>query len=68
MRNDISINYGENSGQTTYFTRKTVIGEQRCYQPIEVELTFNSRYQLIDQKVTGGKRITQEEFEAEAQP
>lgn len=61
LRNDVSIEYDD--GPTTYFTRKTLIGDRGCYQPVEVELTFDSRRQLINQEIKGGVFIDEEEFE-----
>jgi len=60
--NDLSVNYGDRDVDTTYFTRKALIGEQRCYQLIEVVLTFNSRRQLIDRSIKGGEFITEEDY------
>jgi hypothetical protein len=54
MRNDLSIEYAEAGGKPTYFTRKVVIGEERCYQPVEVKLTFDERRQLIEREISGG--------------
>ena len=48
----------------TYFCRKVLVGSKRCFQPIEVELTFDKSKNLIDQQITGGKFITAEEYEA----
>jgi hypothetical protein len=62
LANDLSVNYGEREADTTYFTRKTLIGEQRCYQTIEVELTFDHRRQLIDRQIKGGEFITETDF------
>jgi hypothetical protein len=70
---DLSVDYGvgeegeerEASQGETYFCRKVLIGEQRCYQAIEVELTFkknNKNYQVIDQNIKGGKFIQEEEY------
>jgi hypothetical protein len=64
MRNDLSIEYSEGGGKPTYFTRKVVIGEQRCYQPIEVKLTFDEHRKLIDRQISGGTFV--EEGEAAA--
>ncbi len=72
LHNDLSIDYGvrEDSeesqppageGNVTYFCRKVLIGEQRCYQPIEVELTFDKDHRLLDQKIKGGKFIEEGE-------
>ncbi|NIM94954.1 MAG: hypothetical protein GTO18_14730 [Anaerolineales bacterium] len=65
MRNDLSIRYGDQESDDVYFTRKRIIGSQRCFTPIEVEMTFDSRRRLFDQQITGGQFITEEEFLAE---
>jgi hypothetical protein len=62
MFNDLSINYGEQEGDTTYFCRKTLIGNQQCFQRIEVELTFDSQRHLLDRQISGGKFITEAEY------
>ncbi len=64
LRNDLSIEYGDN-GAVTYFCRKGLVGE-KCYQQIEVEMTFDANHKLIEQSIQGGKFITQEEYEASA--
>jgi len=51
LRNDLTINYDDN---TTYYCRKVIIGEQRCYKQIEVELTFDNRKKLINRQISGG--------------
>lgn len=51
LRNDLSVNY---DGDTTYFCRKVVIGEQNCFQQIEVELTFDADRKVIERKIKGG--------------
>ncbi len=62
LRNDPSVRYGETDRDTTYFCRKAIMGSGRCFQQIEVELTFDSRRQLIDQQIQGGKFIDEEEY------
>ncbi len=57
LRNDLSIEYGEGNGDTSYFTRKTIIGNQHCYQPIEVEMTFDRNHKLIDRKIKNGQFV-----------
>jgi len=32
LHNDLSIEYGEGGGETTYFCRKTLIGDKLCFQ------------------------------------
>jgi hypothetical protein len=63
LRNDLSIEYG-NGGPVTYFTRKTIVGEQRCYQPIEIELTFDQNRRLVNQDIKGGEFINKDEYDA----
>ncbi len=57
--NDLSTQYGEDdSGEITYYCHKQLMGEgmdgKRCFQRIEVELTFDSRRKLINREVSGG--------------
>jgi hypothetical protein len=40
-----------------YICRKVIVGSQRCYQPIDVSLTFDSRRRLVDKQITGGQFI-----------
>lgn len=61
MRNDLSARYDEGSGDTVYFCRKTVIGSGRCFQQIQVELTFDTRRRLIERKIEGGTFIEEED-------
>jgi hypothetical protein len=65
MRNDLSIQYGETEKEDVYFTRKRVIGSQGCFNPIDVELTFDRDRRLMDKQITGGRFISQEEYAAE---
>jgi hypothetical protein len=46
--------------------RKGVIGsgETRCFQTIEVRLTFDAQKRLVSREISGGAFISQEEFEA----
>lgn len=57
LANDLSIQYGKSETDVTYVCRKVVIGDQHCFQKIEIELTFDSRRKVIEQKVIGGKSI-----------
>ena len=64
LNNDLSINYGaqEDGSDTTYFCRKTLMGsgDQRCFQRVEVNLTFDNHRHLINREVTGGEFIDSE--------
>ena len=52
LDNDLSLN-DEGNG---YIVRKGLIGSgnNRCFQQIEVELTFNSSRQLLEKSIQGG--------------
>jgi hypothetical protein len=63
---DLSINYGEREADTTYFTRKALMGEQHCYQMVDVELTFDHRHQLIDRQIKGGEFITEADYKKDS--
>jgi len=54
LSNDLSVEYGETEVDTRYTCRKVLIGEARCYQPIEVTLTFDQNRKLIERQAKGG--------------
>lgn len=56
LNNDLSLDYDQDD-RATYFCRKMLIGEGRCFQRIEVELTFDENRRLIDRQITGGKFV-----------
>ena len=66
MRNDLSIQYGERDDETTYFCRKVIVGDKLCFQPIEIELNFDARHRLVDQKIKGGVFLKPEEVDQAA--
>jgi hypothetical protein len=55
LNNDLSVEYEE--GGDIFFARKVLMGENRCFQPIEVELKFNPNRDLLEQHVTGGQFV-----------
>jgi hypothetical protein len=55
LDNDPSLDYEGDS--TVYFVRKGLIGNNRCFQQIEVELKFDSSRQILEQSVTGGQFV-----------
>src|SRR5437016_3737927 len=57
LRNDMSAEYDEQSGATTFVTRKVLMGRQRCFQQIEVTLFFDDKQRLTSKQVTGGKFV-----------
>ena len=55
LNNDLSGEYGEDGD--IFRARKILIGENHCFQRIEVELKFTSARELIERHVTGGEFI-----------
>ena len=55
LDNDPSLDYEGDS--TVYFVRKGLVGNNRCFQQIEVEMKFTPARTLIEQEVTGGQFI-----------
>ncbi|MGD8997851.1 MAG: hypothetical protein PVH80_07055 [Anaerolineae bacterium] len=64
LRHELTPQYGE--GEGAYFVRKGVIGsgDTRCFQTVEVRLTFDAQKQLVSREISGGTFITREDFEA----
>ena len=57
LNNDLSVEYGEGDKDSTYFCRKVLIGKKGCYLPVEVELKFDSRRNLVEKQIKGGKFV-----------
>lgn len=55
LNNDLSAEYEE--GGDIFFARKTLMGENRCFQRIEVELKFNANRDLLERHITGGEFV-----------
>lgn len=53
LDNDLSVEYEE--GGDVYYARKILMGENKCFQRMEVELKFTSRRELLEQHITGGE-------------
>ncbi|MBE0409512.1 MAG: hypothetical protein IBX69_07255 [Anaerolineales bacterium] len=64
LRNDLSMSYEDSVDRTTsvgapsYFCRKTLIGKQRCFQRVEVTLTFDQNRKILDRQITGGEFVS----------
>jgi len=52
LDNDLSLDYDGDS--TVYFVRKGLVGNNRCFQQIEVEMKFTPNRELIERQVQGG--------------
>ena len=50
LDNDLSLNDDGNG----YFARKLLMGGNRCFQQIEVELNFDSTRQIQEKNIAGG--------------
>jgi len=50
LDNDLSLT----DDGSSYYARKMLIGANRCFQKIEVELNFTSERQLTEKNITGG--------------
>lgn len=55
LDNDLSVEYEE--GGDIFYARKVLMGENRCFQRMEVELKFTSKRELIEQQVSGGEFV-----------
>ncbi len=63
LRNDLSPKYSSEGRVASYSSRKVLIGSQRCFEPIEVELTFDAQRQVVSREIAGGQFIGREEYE-----
>jgi hypothetical protein len=54
LHNDLSAEYGDGGRPATYHCRKLLLGKQRCFQQIEVTLTFDAAHQVLERQITGG--------------
>jgi hypothetical protein len=64
LRHELTPQYGE--GQEAYFVRKGVIGsgKTRCFQTIELKITFDAQKRPVSREIVGGQFITKQEFDA----
>jgi hypothetical protein len=65
LRSDLSIRYDSGGKPAGYHVRKVLVGSaRRCYQPVEVHLTFDAGRRLLEREISGGQLITAEEYAA----
>ena len=60
LYNDLSVEYDDRGLPESYFCRKIVMGQNHCYQQIEVGLKFNAKRQLVDKTISGGAFVETE--------
>ncbi len=63
LRNELSSEYDEGENVSGYYYRKVLVGRGRCFQPIEVTMSFDGRRNLLSKEVTGGEFISEEEYQ-----
>jgi hypothetical protein len=64
LRHDLSPDYSAGGRVASYSSRKVLIGSQRCFEPIEVKLTFDPQRRLVSREIAGGQFISREEYES----
>jgi len=63
LRHDLTPNYSAEGRVTDYVVRKVLIGSQRCFERIEVDLILDPQRRLISREIAGGQFIAKEEYE-----
>ncbi len=59
LKNDLS-----DRDEGGYIVHKTLMGNQHCFERLEVTLIFDDNRKLVDQTISRGEFITMEEYEA----
>jgi hypothetical protein len=61
--NELTPEYvGNSENAATYHCRKVLIGENLCFQMIELMLKFDKNHRLVEKEIHGGKYIDETEF------
>lgn len=55
LDNDLSVEYEE--GGDVFYARKVLMGENKCFQRIEVNFKFNADRQLTEKDILGGEFV-----------
>lgn len=55
LDNDLSVEYEE--GGDVFYARKVLMGENKCFQRVEVNLKFNADRQVVEKEIIGGEFI-----------
>ena len=63
LRHDLTPEYSDEGRVTQYVVRKVLIGSQRCFEPLEVQFTFDPQRRLDSREIAGGEFISREEYE-----
>lgn len=54
LANDLSVDYNQQGGPAGYRCHKVLMGENRCFQKIDVDLIFDGRKRLKEREISGG--------------
>jgi hypothetical protein len=57
LANDLSVEYGPAGNPQSYKCRKVLQGSGRCFQTVEVLLTFDSQRRLQEKEIHGGEFV-----------
>lgn len=55
LDNDLSVEYKE--GGDVFYARKVLMGENKCFQRVEVNLKFDADRQVIEKDISGGEFV-----------
>ena len=55
LDNDLSVEY--EAGGDVFYARKVLMGENKCFQRVEVKIKFNAERQVIEKEIIGGEFI-----------
>jgi len=59
--NELSPDFEGGDDASSYHCRKVLIGENKCYQPIELDLEFDRHHRLVKKEINGGKFLDEPE-------
>jgi len=57
LNSEMSIEYDDQGNTSGYRVRKVLVGKDRCFQQIDVTLTFDAKRKLVNKDVFGGKWV-----------
>ena len=56
VNNDPSVEY-DDKGKPYFVCRKVLVGDNKCFQQIEVNIKFNELRGVLDRQITGGEFV-----------
>ena len=57
LNSELSVEYDDKENAASFYVRKVLVGQGRCFQQVEISLTFDARRNLTDKQITGGKFV-----------